>query len=301
MVPSESDLVVLDLDPASVRGIEVLRSKSVHSVCRIFYQDRTFIGPTGVPVAITREISPSIERCELTHLDRGPIDLRVAISQHRRYERCLADLQCDIHRLPADPDLPDSVFVEDTAIVLDELAIIARPGAASRRPETGSMASVLSVYRELFHIEAPGTLDGGDVLVVDRNVYVGLSLRTNSSGMEQVRRLLGPHDYRVVPLEIRGCLHLKSAATQIAPDGLLVNRSWLGSAMFSDLRVVDVDPEEPFAANALLVGETLVYPEAFKRTLRRLQDVGITVKTVDVSELAKAEGGVTCCSLIFEP
>lgn len=199
------------------------------------------------------------------------------------------------------PALPDSVFVEDTAIVLDELAIITRPGAESRRAETTSIASALTGYRRLFHIIAPGTIDGGDVLRIDRRLYVGLSGRSNQAGIEQMAALLAAFDYTVKGVLVTGCLHLKTAVTLVARDTLLINRQWIDAASFGSMKVIETAETEPFAANALLVGETVVYPADFPATQQRLEAHGITVSAVDVSELGKAEGGVTCCSLIFNP
>ncbi len=251
-------------------------------------------------VAITREVSPGIGACELTHLERHAIDYERACLQHRAYAACLSSLQCEILSLPAELDLPDSVFVEDAAVVLDGVAVITRPGAESRRPETVSVAAALGPYRNLLRIEDPGTLDGGDVLVLNRHLYVGISRRTNETGIQQLRDLTSPLGYDVKAVPIRGCLHLKSAVTRIGPDTVLLNRSWVAPTTFSNLRLIDVHPDEPFAANALLVGEAVVFPAAFERTLTRIVDAGIEVRPVDVSELAKAEGGVTCCSLIFD-
>lgn len=251
-------------------------------------------------VAITRPVSPSIARCELTHLAREVINVDIAREQHCQYERCLADLGCEVHRLPLEPELPDSVFVEDTAVVLDELAVITRPGAESRRRETASVAKALDVCRELRHIEPPGTLDGGDVLRIDRTIYVGLSGRSNRAGIKQLRGYVELCGYTVEAVEMRGCLHLKSAVAQVGRNTLLINRDWVDASVFGGVDLVDVAPTEPMGGNALLVGEVVVYPKAYVETRERLEDRGIAVSAVDVSELAKAEGGVTCCSLIFE-
>jgi dimethylargininase len=202
--------------------------------------------------------------------------------------------------LPSEPGLPDSVFVEDTAIVLNELAVLARPGAPSRRPETAAVAAALARHRALVHIEAPGTLDGGDVLVAGRTVFVGRSRRSDESGRRQLQDLLGPRGYQVIPVGVHGCLHLKSAATTLPGERLLANPAWVEMAAFAGLGIIEVDPAEPHAANALRIGDTVVFPSAFERTRRRLEAAGIRVVTVEVSELAKAEGAVTCCSLLFE-
>jgi len=250
-------------------------------------------------LAMTREISSSIGDCELTYQERRPIDLALAKSQHLRYEQALEELGCTVERLPAAPELPDSVFVEDTAIVLDELAVITRPGAESRRPETEPIAAALRAYRHLEFIRAPGTLDGGDVLRVNKQLFVGLSFRTNADGIEQLRRILQPFGYGVAAVPVRGCLHLKSAVTEVDRDTLLINREWIDADAFGRVRLIDVDPAEPMAANALLIEQAVIYSSAFPRTRKRLENVGIVVHPVDASELAKAEGGVTCCSLVF--
>lgn len=242
-----------------------------------------------VMIAITRDVSPSINACELTHLDAETIDVVLAGYQHHKYRELLASLGLEVVSIPADPAYPDCVFIEDTAIVLDDLAVITRPGAPSRRGETRAVADVLAQYRPLVHIEAPATIDGGDVLVLDDRIYVGVSSRTNEAALAQLRF----HTRReVIPVNVHGCLHLKSAITRVSRDALLVNREWIDVAPFAGWTLIDV--EEPFGANALLIGETVIYPDAFQKTRARLQG---DVRTVDVSELAKAEGGVTCCVL----
>lgn len=239
-----------------------------------------------------------MERCELTYRAREPIDLELARAQHRAYEECLAGLGCAIRQLPAAPDLPDAVFVEDAAVVLDELAVIARPGAASRRAETPAVAEALGEFRDLRAIEEPGTLEGGDVLRVGRALYVGTSGRTNPAGIAQLAAHIEPFGYRVQPVTLQGCLHLKSGASLVAADTLLIQRGWVDARAFEGLELVDVSPGERDAANALLVGQVVVLPAAFPETRRRLERRGIEVRVLDVSEAAKAEGGVTCCSLL---
>jgi dimethylargininase len=251
-------------------------------------------------IAITREISPNLVSCELTHLQREPIDLQRAHRQHKAYERVLQELGCEVNRLAAEVDFPDSVFVEDTAIVLDEIAIITRPGAASRRGETASIASALAPFRELRFIEAPAQIDGGDVLRVGKNIFVGLSSRSNQMAIEQLQAYLEPFGYLIRGIQISGCLHLKSAVTQIAKDTLLINRTLIDASAFSEFKLIDVDDSEPLAANALLIGDSIIYPTSYPWTLKRLEEQGIAVKLVEVSELIKAEGAVTCCSLIFK-
>ncbi|MCX6549429.1 MAG: arginine deiminase-related protein [Acidobacteria bacterium] len=240
-----------------------------------------------------------MDRCELTHLARVTIDQAKAVAQHHAYEQTLTDLGCDVVSLPVEPTLPDSVFVEDVAVVLDEIAVITRPGAISRRVEADAVAEALVRYRRVTSIAAPGTLEGGDVLRIGRRIFVGESTRSNASGIEQLRAVVWPYGYTVTGVPVQGCLHLKSAVTQVAPDTLLVNPAWVDARTFGSLSVIEVDPAEAYAANGLLVGSTLVYPSSFPGTRQRLEAHGIAVCVIDVSELQKAEGAVTCCSLIF--
>ncbi len=251
-------------------------------------------------IAITRCVSPSIGQCELTHLSRQAIDVNRARSQHAQYENLLTDLGCKVRRLSEEPDLPDSVFVEDTAIVLDDVALITRPGASLRRNETHSIAEVLKEYRTIVQITDPGTLDGGDVLRIGRTLYVGNSVRSNIPGIKQLMEIVAPYGYDVEVVKVNGCLHLKSAVSIVGEETLLINRSWVDANSFGAPReFIDIDPGEPYAANALLVGNDLIYPQSFPRTRLRLEGKGISVRAIDISELQKAEGALTCCSLIF--
>ena len=250
-------------------------------------------------IAITRQVSPGITHCELTHLQRQPINLQVAQRQHATYEATLASLGVHVHSLPADPNLPDSVFVEDAALVLDELAVITRPGVESRRNEVDAVASALHYWRSLEWIQPPGTLDGGDILQVERQVYVGLSSRSNKDAIRQLQKILKRFGYKVQGIPVAGCLHLKSAVTQLTQDTLLINPAWVDAGVFQGNRLIEVDPGEAYAANVLRVGETLLYQPVFPRTLERLQAAGFSLRLVDASELGKAEGALTCCSLIF--
>lgn len=251
-------------------------------------------------IAIIRSVSPSIGQCELTHLSRQDIDVNLARSQHAQYEGLLIDLGCKVRRLPEEPDQPDSVFVEDTAIVLDDTAVITRPGASLRRNETESIAEVLKEYRTINQITDPGTLDGGDVLRIGRTLYVGNSARSNIPGIKQLMEIVAPYGFDVEVVKVNGCLHLKSAVSLVGEETLLINRSWVDADSFDSSReFIDIDPGEPYAANALLVGDELMYPQSFPRTRLRLESRGIGLRVVDVSELQKAEGALTCCSLLF--
>ena len=251
-------------------------------------------------IAVTRPVSPSLGDCELTHLARVPLDVGAAIEQHRAYEMLLESLGATIVRAPAAPKFPDAVFIEDTAIVLDEVAVVTRPGARARRGEPDAVAEVLARYRRVVAMASPATMDGGDVIRVGRRLFVGRSSRTNHAGIEALGRLVAEYDYEVVPVEFAGCLHLKSAATAVADSVLLVNPTWVAASAFPGCDVIPVDPREPAGANALRVADVLVYASQFPRTRDVLEKCGLVVATLDYSELAKAEGAVTCCSLVLD-
>jgi len=251
-------------------------------------------------IAVTRAVSPTIVKCELTHLAREPIDVAKAVAEHSAYEETLGSLGATVVHAPPEPELPDAVFVEDTALVFDETAVMTRPGAATRRREVESMAAVLRIYRPLLQLRAPSPLDGGGVMTVGRRVYVGLSSRTNHAGIAQLDTHLSEWGYEVIPVPVKECLHLKSAVTQVADSLLLMNDRWVSPECFPSMEVVIVAPQEPDAANALLIGGTVIYPTHHPETARRLERAGVRLEAVPCGELAKAEGGVTCCSLVFE-
>ncbi len=251
-------------------------------------------------IALTRGVSPTITSCELQELSRRPIDIAKAIEQHRCYERCLEELGARVISLPADPRYPDGVFVEDPAIVLDEIAIMTHPGAESRRGEGESIAQVLAEYRSLTWIHDPGTLEGGDVMRIGQSLYVGASRRTNFEGIRQLREVAAPFGYKVVAVPVHGCLHLKSACCYLGEETILANRNWIDAAFLDGYRILDVPKDEPRAANVLRIADTLVIPAAFPKTRALLEESGFKLRPIDASELAKAEGAVTCASLLFE-
>ena len=250
--------------------------------------------------AITRQVSPALTECELTFVERRPLDLEKARAQHRAYEKLLETLGARVVSLPPEPELPDSMFVEDPALALDELAVIFPLGTASRRPEAVTLAAALGKYRQLEYVQAPGSMEGGDLLRVGRKIYAGLSSRTNEEGVRQLRALLAPYGYEVTGVAVTGCLHLKSAVTLLGGNTLLANRGWFDSGKFSDFAWVDVDPGEAHAGNALALGGKVIFPASFPSTRARIEAAGFSVAPLDISELQKAESGLTCSSLIFE-
>ncbi len=252
-------------------------------------------------IAITRPPTEALARCELTLLERQPIDIDRAIAQHRAYERLLATLGARVVSLSPAPDLPDSAFVEDIAVVLDDVAVLTRPGAASRRGEIAGVAEALSAYRPVVALEPPATLDGGDVLRVDNLLLIGASGRTNAEGIRQLGAIARRHgcQTRPVPVDQR-CLHLKSACSHLGQGALLANLALIDRDALSDFELVPVPPGEPGAANTFFVGDRLVISKGCPKTQAVLTSRGIAVETVDISELKKAEAAGSCLSLVFE-
>lgn len=251
-------------------------------------------------IALTRAVSSTLGDCELQELNREPIDVAKAIEQHHRYERRLEELGAHVLSLPADARYPDGVFVEDPAVVVDEIGVMTRMGAESRRGEGESIARILARFRPLAAIQAPGTLEGGDVMRIGKTLYVGLSRRTNSEGIRQLAEILKPLGYSVRAIPVQGCLHLKSACCYLGEDTMIANGAWVDASLFPPLRILAVPKAEPRGGNVLRIGSTLVASDAFPETANLLEASGFRVRTVDVSELAKAEGAVTCTSILFE-
>jgi dimethylargininase len=250
-------------------------------------------------MAITRPVSRSINNCALSFQARQPIDVAKASAQHRVYQDCLSALGVQVVSLAAEPDLPDAVFVEDPAVIVDEVAIISIMGVPSRRPEVPSIAVALSRYRPIKRLAAPATLEGGDVMRIGRSVFVGLSQRTNREGFRQLRDILRAYDYQVEAVDVGGCLHLKSACSYVGNDSILINRSFVDPEPFRSFELIDVGEEESAGANAPLVNDVVIIPASFPKTRALLEQRGFCVRIIDLSELQKAEAGVTCTSLIF--
>ena len=250
--------------------------------------------------ALCRQVSPAIADCELSFIDREPIDLALATHQHAAYVAALRGLGVVVHELPAEPELPDSVFVEDTVLLFDELAVLTRPGAVSRRAEVAAITPAVQAIRsQVGGIEAPGTLDGGDVLRIGHRVFVGQSARSNSAAIAQLADLLLPFGYAVQAVPMHDCLHLKSAVTALDDHSVLVNPDWLDTSAFAGYRQIRIANSEPHAANVLRAGADILMPACFPQTRAIVQAAGFAAHGVDVSELQKAEGAVTCCSVLY--
>jgi len=246
-------------------------------------------------IALTHVPSPRMAAAVRTFIDVEPLDLTRITAQHAAYGAALARAGAQVIELSTNLHHPDAVFIEDTAVVLDEVAILASPGVPSRIPEVAGIASELQKHRvESAHIDAPATLEGGDVLRVGRTLFVGATGRTNRAGIEALTRVVAPYGYEVRPVAVNGCLHLKTGCTAL-PDGtFLLNPRWVD--LPSSLAV---DESEPGAANVVLVGSRVLMSAAFPRTIERVRARGFDVDPIDLSELAKAEGSGTCLSLLF--
>jgi len=250
--------------------------------------------------AITRKVSSALAKCELSFIERKPIDLEKARGQHHAYEGLLSELGAQVISLPEEPDLPDSMFVEDPAVVLDELAILCPMGTESRRAEVPSIATALEKYRKLANVKAPGTLEGGDVLRVGKRIFVGSTARTNPEGIRQFTLLVERYGYDVTAVPVTGCLHLKSAVTFLGRHTLLANRGWFDWKRIEGFEWTDVDPSEPHAANVLAIDDSVIVASSFTKTRARIESARFHARPLDISELQKAESGLTCSSLLFE-
>ena len=250
--------------------------------------------------AITRWPSPAMAEAELTHMARVPIDLALAGAQHAAYCAALAAAGCVVAELPVLAGHPDCAFVEDVAVILPEAVILCRPGAESRRGEAAAIVAALPTDRPLHRVEAPGTIDGGDVLVVGRDIFIGLSSRTNAEAIAAVTAATAGFGYKVIAVPVPGALHLKTAVTALADDLLVINPAWVDGAVFGR-RLLTVDPAEPFGANVLHAGTGMFHAAASPLTRARIIAAGFAVTPIDISEFAKAEAGLTCLSLIVPP
>jgi dimethylargininase len=249
--------------------------------------------------AITRGVSPCLGDCELSFLLRQQIDIAKAMQQHQAYEQRLGELGVRVVSLAVEPELPDAVFVEDPAVVVDEVAVITSMGTDKRQQEVDSVAAALSSFRPLKFLNYPARLEGGDVLRIDRTLYVGASSRTNRAGIDQLREILLTYDYQIRPVDVKECLHLKSGCSYLGRNTILANRSWVDITPIEGCNVIDIPPAEPWAANALVIGDVVLLPSCFPQTRALLEKCDFHVRTLEVSELMKAEAGLTCMSIIF--
>lgn len=250
--------------------------------------------------AITRAVSRNITRCELTFRQRECVDYERAVRQHESYCDLLRRRGAKVLNLDALDDNPDCCFVADAAVILDEVAVIARPGAPSRRGEVRAVEEILSAHREVVRIKPPATLDGGDVIVLGKQIFVGRSLRTNFDGIESLARISRPFGYNVTPIQVRGSLHLTTACSALDEETLLVNPRWIDVAPFARHWVLNVPEEEPWAASTMRVGACVCVEDGAPRTLELVKRHCAEVEVLDISEFRKAEGSLPCLSIIFQ-
>lgn len=249
--------------------------------------------------AIVREISRSIGQCQLLHVPRQEFDLELARRQHAAYVAALEAEGVVVTRLPEQPDLPDASFVEDTVIMLDEVAVLCRPGAPSRVGEVPSIEAEVAKVRPIRRIVSPGTLEGGDVLPMGKSLYVGLSSRTNREGFRQLAAMAGGFGYETIAVSARGCLHLKSAVTSPQEGVVIVNPVWLDLSPFLRFEILRVPGPEPWGANTLAINGVVLAADSFPRTAELLESKGMQVKRLGISEMQKAEAALTCLSVLY--
>jgi dimethylargininase len=250
-------------------------------------------------IALTHRPSPQMAECQLTYVARTSIDHARAVRQHADYCRVLGECGALVHTLDVNRAWPDCAFIEDLAVVLDEVAVLAAMGTPARCPEPVGIETELRKYRAVRRIEPPAMLEGGDVLRVGRTLLAGLSSRTNAAGVSVLEAIAGRHGYAVVPVPVQGCLHLKTACTALDDERLLVNPAWLDVRALRGFELIRVPPAEPWAANVARVGKTLCTAAGHARTADTIRGLGFDLRVIDLSEFAKAEGGVTCLSLLF--
>ena len=209
--------------------------------------------------ALTRQPGPDFAQ-GITTSQLGAPDYTRMLAQHAAYEDALRSLGLEIIQLDALVGYPDAYFVEDAAVVLPELAVITRPGASARQGEEKSIAQSLAAYRTLAAIQPPGTLEGGDVFLVGKHLYIGISDRTNQSGAKQLAELAAPHGYQATFIPVGAGLHLKSSVNPISEDTLLVTQEFASREEVASFKKIILDPEEEYAANTLRVNEHLITP-----------------------------------------
>lgn len=249
--------------------------------------------------AITRKVANTINNCELTYAKRQKIDVEKAAEQHRNFEDSLRKLGAEVLSLDSDHSLPDSVFVEDTAVVTKDVAVITSMGAQSRRAEPQKTAQVLEKFRPLKYMSESVMLEGGDVVQVEDSYFVGISTRTSKEGFDHFVEILKPFGYEITLVPVKGCLHLTTGSTYIGKNTMLANPNWVDISRFKNMDVIEIDPNEPWAGNAVHLNGQVLLPASSARTAEKLYSKGFEVNLVDVSELEKAEAGLTCMCVIF--
>jgi dimethylargininase len=248
--------------------------------------------------AITRLPGPNFAE-GITTADLGQPDYHLIQEQHRAYRQALLSLGLDVAVLPAEPGFPDAYFVEDPIIVTPNIAVITRPGALSRRGEENTLEPILHYYRPIYRILPPGTLEGGDVLMVGNHFFIGLSERTNSEGATQLATILADAGHTSETVPVTAGLHLKSDVSLVGDQTLLLTPALADQPFFAQFQKILVDEDEAYAANSLWINDSLLMPAGFPKTRARLAKLGMPVIELDVSEARKMDGGLSCMSLRF--
>lgn len=251
-------------------------------------------------IAITRGVSRRIDACQLTHRSREEVNYEKACFQLEQY--CALLDTWGVHLLPvvASDSHPDCCFVQDTAVVLDEVCVIASMGADTRRGEVAEVEKLVAPFRKIRHILSPATLDGGDVVQFGKRLFVGLSTRTNARGIAALAAIVERFGYTVIPVVVNGGLHLTTGCGIVNDETVLLNPRWLDAFAFSGLRQLYVPEDEPWAANTIRVDNNVCLEKGAPRTVDLVQPYAGNIATLDISEFRKAEGSLSCLSLIFK-
>jgi dimethylargininase len=250
--------------------------------------------------AIVRRPSPRIADGEVTHIDRIPMDVDLAMTQYDRYLQVLQSLGVELIFAVESPDHPDGLFVEDALFMVGDIGVLTRPGAPSRKGEVESIAELVRALSiTSVSIPAPHTLDGGDVLVVGKHIFVGVSTRTTMGAIDSLRVLIASTGYQVVPVTVTGCLHLKTAITRLPDDSLIAVAAFVDTNLFASHGFRVHETTEETGGDVLCIGNTVVLPMDAPRTAAQIESLGFEVQRIDVSELQKIEAGVTCMSVLL--
>ena len=260
---------------------------------------RKHLSPSPTFKALTRGVSDSISACELTYRYRESIDFEKARRQLESYCELLRRWGVELVPVPASRSYPDCCFVQDTAVVLDELCVMASMGAPTRRGEGSEVERFMSQFRKIERLRLPATLDGGDVVQVGKRLFVGLSTRTNARGIAALGEIAEPYGYIVIPVTVNGGLHLTTGCGVINDETVLLNPRWVDPRPFKDLRQLHVPEAEPWAANTIRIEDAVCLEQGAPRTLDMVQPYAGGIDTLDISEFRKAEGSLSCLSLIF--
>lgn len=252
---------------------------------------------------IAREPSKSIINGITSSPDLGSVNYQLASQQHKDYINILKNLGLETYLIPKDEKFPDSVFVEDAALLTAKCAVITNPGAIARNGEKTEMAAhVAQFYKpnKMHYIQAPGTLDAGDVMMVNDTFYVGLTERTNQEGINQLTEIFKPYDYQVVAVPVKEGLHLKSSVSYLEYNNLLITSDLIDNPIFDNFNKIPVPDDEKYCANSIWVNDTIIVPKGYPKTLALIKKLNeYQIIMADTSEIAKLDGGLSCTSLRF--